>query len=309
MLAQSVTVRVPASSANLGTGFDAVGLALSLFADVTLTLHDGSPRRRPEPWRRMVAGAAQAAYKHAEQPPPRGLDIEVESEFPVGRGLGASAAARAGGLVGANALMGGLLNDQTLLQLGTALEGRTDKEGHADNMAPALFGGLQVVALAEDGAGALTVARVAVPISPDLRCAGFTPDFSMPTAQTRPLLPKRLSRADAVHNSSRAALLVAALATGRWDALQVSTDDRLHQPARSKLFPQMYDLFLAATEAGAYCAYLSGGGSTVMALSDSARAEPVSIALAGAADALGLAGRAFVVSPCGRGAEIVTASR
>lgn len=292
---RTVTVQVPATTANLGSGFDAVGLALTMFADVTLTRATGpARRRRADPMRRMVLTAARSAFRHAEQPYPRSLRVDTESEVPLGRGLGASAIARAAGLVGANALMGGLLDAEALLSLGAELE------GHADNIAPALFGGLQVVAIS----GA-RVHCVAVPLAPGLRCAGFIPDLIMPTRESRDLLPKRLSRADAVHNSTRAALLVAALMTGRWEALDSATDDRLHQRARSKLFPKLFDLFAAAMSAGAHAAYLSGGGSTIIALVDRAHAEPVRDALQAAAESFGVAGRPFIADPCDDGARVV----
>lgn len=294
MSASVVSVRVPATTANLGPGFDAVGMAVSLFVDVTVRVQaTGGARQQPQPMRKMIANALQAAYRRAGREPPGGLRIEARSEIPLGRGLGASAAARAAGMVAANTLMGGCLDDHELLHLGAALE------GHADNIAPALFGGLQVVAVSKSG-----VARVPVPLPDGVTCAGFTPDFPMPTRETRALLPKRLSREDAVHNSSRAALLIAALATGRWDALREASDERLHQRARSELFPRMYAFFRAAEEAGAYAAYLSGGGSTVMALTAPGRADAVSRALAEAAVGFDLPGRAFVAEPCPAGATL-----
>ena len=297
MNASLVSVRVPATTANLGPGFDAVGMAVSLFAQVTVRV--GAPegsRARPQPLRKMITQALQAAYRYAGRTPPAHLRIDAQSEIPLGRGLGASAAARAAGMVAANALLGDPLSTDSLLRLGA------DLEGHADNIAPALFGGLQVVAIGNSG-----VARVPVPLPGGVTCAGFTPDFSMPTHETRALLPKRLSREDAVHNSSHAALLIAALATGRWEALREASDERLHQRPRSELFPRMYDFFRAAEEAGAYAAYLSGGGSTVMALTAPARAESVSQALADAAHAFDVPGRAFVAQPCPDGATLLPA--
>ena len=298
MSPRSVTVRVPATSANLGTGFDAVGIALQLYADITIRVDGESPRRRPDPMRRMVAAACRDAYRQAEQRAPRGLEIDVETEIPVGRGLGASAAARAAGIMGANALMGGRLDDDAILRLGTELE------GHADNIAPALYGGLQVVAVEEDG----RITRVATPLHTGLRCVGFIPDFSMPTHETRALLPKRLSRVDAIHNSSRAAVLVAALCTGRWDALRTATDDRVHQHARSKLFPRLFDFFQAAEEADAYAAYLSGGGSTVIAFADSQIAAAVQTAFETAAAAYAIAGTSFLTDPADEGTRIIAGS-
>ena len=290
-----VRVRVPATTANLGPGFDAVGMALTLFADIRLSLPRGdAKRRRSDPMRRMVNTAARAAFRQVGRPFPRGVDVQISSQIPLGRGLGASAAARAAGLLGANVWLEGVLSPQDLLNLGGELE------GHADNIAPALFGGLQVVVV--EGS---RVARAPVALAPGLRCAVFVPDFSMPTHETRELLPARLSRAHAVYNSSRAALLIAALSSGRWEALRAATDERLHQRARAKLFPRMFDLFSAATDAGAFGAYLSGGGSTVLALCDADRAESVRGALVDAAARFGIAGRPLLLDPCADGARVV----
>ena len=253
---QHVTVRVPASSANLGTGFDAVGVALRLYATVAVAI-DGDLRGNRSPMIKHIRAGVAAAYEAAgrEPPEPKRIRVAVDAEFPLGRGLGASAASRAAGLVAANAILGEPLDDQQLLGLGAALE------RHADNIAPALFGGCQVVAM--DGP---RVNRVALPVAPGLRFVGFTPSFGMSTQKGRALLPQHLSRADAVHNSCRSALLAAALATGSWQALDAAVDDRLHQRPRSQMFPAMFDFFDAVTAAGAHAAYLSGGGSTLMAL-------------------------------------------
>jgi homoserine kinase len=290
----SISIRVPATSANLGPGFDAVGLAVSIFATVRITVVNDARSSRPDPMRRMITSAIRATYQRAENQAPPGIEVEVESEIPLGRGLGASAAARGAGILGANELMGRPLNDDAMLNIGTELE------GHADNIAPALYGGLQVSAV--DGA---RVARVAVPFPAGLKCVGFVPDFSMPTHETRNLLPKRLSRQDAVFNSSRAALLVAALATGQWNVLNIATEERLHQQPRSELFPTMFDFFRAALEAGAFGVYLSGGGSTIMSLCDAAHADAARDALVRTAARLQIAGSPFIVDPCPTGAEVV----
>jgi homoserine kinase len=293
-MSNAVTVRVPATSANLGSGFDAVGLAVTLFASITVTPDEPGRRRPPDPIRRMVTSAVRAAFRRAERSAPHTIEVDSESKIPLGRGLGASAAARGAGIVAANALMGSPLSDNDMLEVGTELE------GHADNVAPALFGGLQVTAL--DGS---RVTRVDVPLPAGLKCVAFVPELSMPTHETRNLLPKRLARDDAVFNSSRAALLVAALSTGRWDALNVAMEERLHQRPRSALFPQMFDLFRAAGEAGAHGAYLSGGGSTVMAFSDLAQADTVRAALESAALRLEVPGSSYLLDPCSTGAEVV----
>ena len=284
-----IRIRVPATSANLGSGFDCLGLALGLSAEVTLSL--GASAEPAQSIETMVVAAARAAYRAAGKPEPDELSASWDRGFPVARGLGASAAARAAGLVGANALMGGLLSPDELLALGASLE------GHADNIAPALFGGLQVVVCDGDA-----WRRVDIPLPAGLRVVLLIPDLEMPTQQSRKKLPQKLSRDDAVFNVGRAALLVAALAQGRWDLLDTATQDKLHQPARAQLFPALFDIFDAAKEGGAHAAYLSGGGSTVAALVTDGE-ERVSRLMQQAATARGYSARTVITEPSAEGAR------
>jgi homoserine kinase len=286
----SVTVRVPATSANLGPGFDSIGLALDITQDVTLQL--GQRASAADGLERLVLDAARSAYRLAKVPVPE-LRASGQQAIPIGRGLGASAAARAAGIVAANVMMGGPLDDAQTLTLGAGLE------GHADNMAPALFGGLRVVVRDGD-----RYTHVAASIAPGLKVVLFVPDFEMPTGESRKLLPVTLSKEDAVHNIGRAALLVAALARGEWGALDLATQDRLHQPARARIFPAMSDLFAAAKGAGALCAYLSGGGSTIAAFALDGE-ERIAAAMLAAGQARGYSGRTVVAQPRDAGAEIV----
>lgn len=287
----SVTVRVPATSANLGPGFDSLGLALAITEDVTLEM--GHQPETGDGLQRLVLDAARSAYRLARIEVPE-LRASGTSAIPIGRGLGASAAARAAGIVGANALMGGRLTDGQMLALGAGLE------GHADNMAPALFGGLRVVVRDVEG-----YRHIAAPLAPGLRVVLFVPDFEMPTGESRKLLPATLSKEDAVHNIGRAAMLVGALATGQWDALDAATQDRLHQPARSRIFPAMPAIFAAARNAGALCAYLSGGGSTIAAFATGDE-ERIARAMVEEAAARGYPGRTLVVEPSPVGAGVVS---
>jgi homoserine kinase len=287
---ESVSVRVPATSANLGPGFDCLGLALDIWATITLTT-DGRAYE-DEPMAHMAMTAAQRVFAKAQVTPPAGLSTRYEGDIPIARGLGASAVARVGGLVAANAMAGGPLDEEQLLWLGAELE------GHADNAAPALLGGFQVSVMLED-----RVLHTSVPLPPGLSAVLFVPELRMPTKESRKLLPASLSRADVVHNSSRAALLVAAMAGGRLDLLDAATDDRLHQPARSKLFPAMYAIFEAAKAAGAHCAYLSGGGSTLCALATS-NERGIADAMLEAARAREVEGHTRVTRPLERGAEV-----
>ena len=294
---QSVTVRVPATSANLGPGFDAVGLAVTLFANVTITLDAAPPGRQPpDPMRRMVASAARATYKHAALRIPRGLGIDVDSNIPLGRGFGASAAARAAGIVGANALIGDLLSEQEILNLGTKLE------GHPDNIAPALFGGLQVVALGRQRRRGAH--RRPAQTRPALRRlhARFLhahPRNAQPPPQTPQHHRRRLQQQSRRPPHRRAGHRSLGRPQHR------HRRQRLHQRPRSKLFPRMYDLFDVARDAGAHGAYLSGGGSTILAFSDNAHAEPIRDAIVQAADRFDIVGTPFILDPCAQGATIV----
>lgn len=294
---ERVIVQVPATSANLGTGFDAVGVAVQIYAIVTVGLgrqHNSPGDSASAAVRRMVRAGVRAAFRAAGAPDPGDLGVAVESDIPLARGLGASAAARGAGLVAGDALSGGTLSSQQLLDLGTQLE------GHADNIAPALFGGCQVAAL-EGG----SVVRVALPFAKGLRFVGFVPSFTMPTQASRELLPDSLSRADVIHQSARSALLVAALVVGRWEALRTAVDDRLHQRPRSALFPALFDFINAAEQAGAWAAYLSGGGSTVMALCNSQAADAVHAAFDRCATERGIEGYAFRTQLDQTGARII----
>lgn len=290
---RSVTVRVPATSANLGPGFDAMGLALDLTGEVTIALHTQPapfPRDKAE---QIALAAARAVFLHARRPPPLTLQATYAGDIPVGRGLGASAVLRAGAVVAANALLGEPFSHDALAVLAAELE------GHADNVVPALFGGFQVVVWDE---GALT--RVQVPLPAGLEAVLLVPDLEMPTSETRKHLPLEVSRQEAVHNIGRATLLVACMATGRLDGLRIATQDVLHQPARSRIFPALYDVIDAALGAGAWGAYLSGGGSAVLAFTSGA-SEQVGAAMVAAAAAHGTAGRYLCTRPRLCGAEIV----
>lgn len=306
-MAEMVRVRVPASTANLGAGFDAVGIALGLHAWITVrTEAGGGDTGEGEGLHRKVRRAFGAAFEAAALRAPE-IAVHAQSDIPLGRGLGASASARAAGLVIANRMLGDVLSDAQLLELGSELE------GHPDNIAPALFGGCQIVSVDEsrpaaaDG-GEGRVVRIPLPVAPGLSFVAFTPDFRMSTKQGRALLPESLSRADAVHNITRSALATAALSTGSWEALRTAVDDRLHQRPRSALFPEMYEMFAAAEDAGAWAAYLSGGGSTVMALSAPERADAVLAAFESAGLRLGVSGRGRIAAIDGEGAVIEEAS-
>jgi homoserine kinase len=292
----SVTVRVPATSANLGPGFDSLGVALDWTADVRLTVSD-SPLPRPEgPVERMVVTAALALYSRAAVEAPAGVAATYEADIPVGRGLGVSAIARVAGILAANELLAseaGPRRPEDLLPLAYQLE------RHGDNVTPAMLGGLQVVVADDDG---IVHARIEPP--EDLQLALVVPEFSMPTEESRAKLPSSLSRNQSVHNIGRAALLVAALTQRRYDLLNTATEDILHQPARATIFTAMYPIFQAARDAGAHGVYLSGGGSTIAAFATTG-ADEIAGAMREAAAARGFEASTRVCALSATGAQVV----
>ncbi len=269
-------------------------MALDLWAEVSVEARDETLPSPTDPLLTIIEEAALALYQAAGAQPPPSLAVTWDGGgMPIARGLGASAAARVGGLMAANALLGDPLSAEEMLPLAARLE------DHADNAAPALFGGLQVVV--EDGDRWW---HLGVSLPDGLKAVLLVPEMALPTDESRRLLPRELSRADTVHNVGRAALLMAALSNGRLDLLDVATQDRIHQPARGQLFPAMEAIFEAAREAGALCAYLSGGGSTVLALA-TGKEEIIARAMAQAAQARGFKAGTMIKAPTEQGAQIV----
>jgi len=296
-MARAVTVRTPASSANLGPGFDALGLALDLSADVTLTLHD-----QPAPYAKgkaegMALAAANTVFVQAGRQRTPNLHAAYRGDIPVGRGLGASAVVRVGALVAANRLLDDPFSIDQIAILASELE------GHADNAAAALFGGLQVAVWYEG-----TLTHISVPVPPGLQAVLLVPELEMPTQESRQALPESLSLPEAVFNLGRAALLVAAFAENRLDALRVATQDVLHQPARGRLFPALPAVIDAALDAGAHSAHLSGAGSAVLALT-SRNAEAIGAAMLRAARAHGHDGQVILTRPSDAGARVISDER
>ena len=258
-----VHVRVPATSANLGPGFDALGLALALYTEVEARESDGvsvdvdgeGAGRLPTTAENVVARGVRLAYEAAGRPF-KGVALRCVNRVPTSRGLGSSAAAWVGGLTAGNALCDGVLSRETLIALATRAE------GHPDNVAAALLGGLTVSCVGADGA----VTAVALPVPLRLAWVVLIPETTSSTAEARAVLPASVPRADAVFNVQRVALLLAALQSGRADALAPALDDRLHQPYRLALFPWMPAVVAAARGAGALGCVLSGAGPALLAV-------------------------------------------
>jgi homoserine kinase len=284
-----LTVRAPATSANLGPGFDCLGLALDIWATVTVDT-EANPRGGPS-ISRLVEQGVNAAFEGAGKAPR--IAVEWDNGIALARGLGASASLRAAGLLAGNALLDNIHGPDALLEMGTKLE------GFPDNVSPALLGGFQINVRRPSG-----VLHLQAPLPDDLQVVVFVPEFEMPTQESRRRLPRQLTREDAVFNLSRTALLVAALGAGRYDLLDEATQDRIHQPARGEIFSGLAPIMTAAKAAGAAASYLSGGGSTVAAFVQS-DADAVAQAMVRAASEHGFKGRSIVTRPTEQGAHLV----
>jgi len=287
-----VHVRVPATSANLGAGFDALGLALALYNEVTATEADGvtvalegqGSGRLPTGGDNVVARGVRQAYDAAARPF-KGVALTCVNRIPSARGLGSSAAAWVGGLLAGNALLGGPLSREALLALAARAE------GHPDNAAAALYGGLTVSCALGDG----RIATVSLPVPGTLRWIVLVPETTSSTADARAVLPDSVPHGDAVFNVQRVSLLLAGLQSGRVDVLAAALDDRLHQPYRRRFFPWMTAVIDAARAAGALGGVLSGAGPSVLA-AVSGDADAVARAMEGALAAAGLRGRAHTLA-------------
>ncbi len=283
-----VRVRVPATSANLGPGFDVLGLALALHNEVTLeeaeavavSVEGEGAGRLPAGADNVVARGARLAFETAGRRF-RGVRVHCVNRIPPSRGLGSSAAAWVAGIAGGNALCGSPLDRTALLDLAARAE------GHPDNVTAALLGGLTVSCRTGEG-----VAAVSLPVPANLSWFVLVPEMEGSTAEARAALPEGYARADAVFNLQRVSLLVAALASGRSDLLGVAMEDRLHQPYRLKLFPWLADVIPAAVRAGALGCALSGAGPSVLAVARDPGGD-IGRAMEEALHGAGVAGRAL----------------
>ncbi|MGD2078726.1 MAG: homoserine kinase [Chloroflexota bacterium] len=256
-----VKISVPATTANLGPGFDCLGLALDLCNSTTLMTVESANRievsgegaeQLPTDSSNLVLQAAEKVFTEAGKRP-AGVHVRQENEIPVGSGLGSSASAVLGGMLAANVVIGTPLSQQRLLELASEFE------GHPDNVVPAMFGGLTLAVSSEAG---LVVERIEVPYLK--KVIVVLPDFALSTSTARKALPDKVPLADAVFNIGRVGLLVRAFETGDYGRLAIAMEDRVHQPYRLPLIPGMPDAFEEARRAGAAVA-LSGAGPSVVA--------------------------------------------
>jgi len=294
-----ICVHVPATSANLGPGYDAVGLALSLSMRISM---DRAPCPMVE-----VHGTGTELIPHSTDHPAykaarfvaelvgeydAHFHLIQENRIPPARGLGGSAAALVGGAIAANDLLGRSLAAPDLLNLVCELD------GHPDNAAPALLGGLVIGTLTLEGISAVRLEPKG------LKVVVAVPDFAVSTSAARRALPEKVSHKDASFNVGRAGLLLGALATGEYDLLRVAMQDRLHQPYRSHLIPGLEDVIEAAQTNGAYGACLSGSGPTVLAFSPEEHASRIARAMRQAFEAREVQAKAWALDVDLSGARV-----
>ncbi|MBR5126639.1 MAG: homoserine kinase [Oscillospiraceae bacterium] len=254
-----VTIRVPATTANLGPGFDAFGCALSLYTDVTFEETEeglsitGCPEEFTGPDNLVYESYCAVLNTMSEEV--RGVKIHIDAHIPICRGLGSSAALLVAGAMGANVLRGNKLSTQGLLNITNAME------GHPDNLAPAFYGGL-TASMVDSG---LPVC-VNFPLHPDWEFLALIPDFDLPTSLARSVLPEQVNRADAIYNVAHGALVLKALELGDEKLLRTAMQDKLHQNYRKKLIPDYEKIeALVRTTGAGFC--LSGAGPTLLCIS------------------------------------------
>jgi homoserine kinase len=309
----SVAVLTPATSANLGPGFDSLGLALQLYNRFDVEISNGDPEAplievQGPLGKDLSVGPDNLFFrtfallfqrKHMTLP---AVKIRMSITIPPGCGLGSSATAVIGGLMAANELFGLLerpdlsVPKEDLLELAVEFEAGN----HPDNVAPALLGGLVATTVVE---GDIHAVKTRFPDA--LKAVIFTPSFPMDTVAGRKLLPSAYSKADVTFNTGRVALLLTALQTGRYEVIGEAMQDRLHQPYRQALFPAMPAILDAAVAAGAHGASLSGGGSSLIALASS-HFHPVLRAMQDTAHSFGVEGTGMILPADQQGARIIT---
>ncbi len=261
-------IKVPATTANMGPGFDCIGMALQLYNTLWveeiskgLQISSLNGQSVPQNESNLIYKTMVDFYRRIGKPLP-GLRLIQEDYIPFTRGLGSSAACIVAGLLAANVLSGANLSQEEILQMAGQIE------GHPDNSTPALLGGMTVGVLDEN-----RVKYAKVDISDELAFAVMIPHFHLPTEKAREAVPKQISLQDSIFNTSRAALLTAAMIQGDWELLQVATEDRIHQPYRKAFIPDMENILDHAKALGAKGVFLSGAGPTLIGIIKEAEIE------------------------------------
>jgi homoserine kinase len=287
-----IQIQVPATSANLGPGYDSLGLALKLYNRVQLeirsddAIHIDSPiddADRPSALE-MLAFCESRFRKETGTKSRIGFNFSVHGDVPFSRGLGSSVTVRLGVVAGLNRLTNSGFSKQQLFQM------VTDLEGHPDNAAPAVFGGFTASGMMSDES-----ARCAAFSTPtDWRFVAWIPDMEINTVKARLLLPEVYPKSDVFLNLNRVALVTSGFASGDLRILQEAFEDRVHQPYRAQLLPEFYKVVQTSIEAGAVGGWLSGSGSTTMSLAANQQVAEVILA---AWESLGLSGKFQILEP------------
>ncbi len=277
----SVCVTVPATTANLGPGFDCIGAALTLYNELKFTCSELDRGKKliinvtgdeaakvAKDESNLVYQAFIKFFQHIQQTPPP-VKIEIKLGVPLARGLGSSATAIVGGLIGANVLAGEILTPAQIMELAIAIE------GHPDNVVPALWGGCCLAATSDTGWEICDI-----PWCKDVVPVVAIPDFELSTSEARQVLPTQVSRGDAIFNTAHLGLLLRGLETGNKNWLRAALQDKLHQPYRKDLIHSYDDIYTAALSSGAYGMVISGAGPTLLTLTDTNNVQAVAAAMA-----------------------------
>jgi homoserine kinase len=276
LLMSTVTVRVPATTANIGAGFDCLGAALSLYnefqfspsGNLVITATGAEADRVSTDANNLVYQSFVKLYQHLDRTPPE-IHLHINMDVPLARGLGSSATAIVGGLVGANVLAGSPFSQSDIARIATEIE------GHPDNVVPALIGGCRLAASGVDRDWEICD----IPWHSSIVPIVAIPNFELSTAEARSVLPATYSRADAIFNTAHLGLLLRGLETGHPDWLKAALQDRIHQPYRQTLIKGYEAVQSAAIAASAYGMVISGAGPTLLALANSEQAIAVQTAM------------------------------
>ncbi len=300
-----IKVKSPATTANLGPGFDCLGMAVDIWnflevewctnnelQETSIEVYGEGSDELATDTSNLVYQAMKFLFLEAGHQIPA-VRISCENNIPLSRGLGSSAAAISSGLVAANSIVGNLFESNELLEMAATIE------GHPDNVAAAILGNLQLV-IGEDH----QLYTVSIRPPDDLRLVIFVPDVRISTDDARRVLPSVVSISDAVYNASRVGLLVAGMLTDHVEYFHHSLQDKLHQPYREPLFPAMKVIFKAAEDAGALGVFLSGSGSTIMALTKG-REMTVAYEMGEAARQTGVVGELRITNPAYEGTSVI----
>lgn len=293
-------LQIPATTANMGPGFDCMGMAFDFYnyidfeptdtiGECILTA-DGSAGKIDLSKNNLIYQAYEAVFRHMGKEP-MGIRMHFVNEIPYSRGLGSSSAALIGGVKVANDVMGNPLSDRELLEIAIPFE------GHPDNLAPALLGGIIISGILEDGK--IFYSKIEAPKG--LVCTVLIPDYPLSTQKARDVLPDMIPRQDAVFNVGRVAMLVDALHTGNLEQLALAMEDKIHQPYRQSLIVGMEEIVPMARELGAWGVIISGAGPTLLLVSDKGKDFTPLVKFL---KTKGVNARLKVVRPVNDGAEI-----